>query len=283
MSLGDIITDQTYVIDLKKQPSDCDRRKIIELPKNYPSIKEQIHLDKIYEWNDNYYYFKSNSRSITPMMNELLGSHISKKIELDTVKFLIARRNNDIGLASLNFKDNTKEYIYPKDLTPCLINTTTIINIDNLCSMCINQKNKDIFKEHLWKFLSLDILMLQRDRHVNNVQFTIDRKTHFFDLGTAYDFSACKDKIGDTGLDLCNIIIYLNLDTIRMLIKKYGEFYDILKSVLEVDIPHEVEVIGQNYNLNTDSYQFQNVIDYYEIRQNKQKKYMKTFINSIQK
>lgn len=277
MMLTRLITKETSYIELEEDLIEKiqEKKKIIG---DFSSSKYTSYLSMIYKNNNNWYFFKENLKTIE-LINELLGSYMSKKINLPVVSYNIAKTKDKIGIASMNFKDNNHNYYYPDNL-PININLYTITtqNIDNLQVMCMNQQNIDIFLNHLLKLLSLDLYMIQSDRHRHNIQFSQNIKTGFFDIAPLYDFESCKKEINVNNFLIPNAIMELYLDNIKILAREYPEFYDILKEVINIDMTSEIEKIFSDYKLNQDCSVYQKLIDYYEIKQNNQRKVIKKFL-----
>lgn len=268
-----LVTNETPYIELKDALIEKinEKRNIIG---DFSSKKYISYLSMLYKKDNKWYFFKEDLETIPyGLINELLGSYISKKINLPVVSYNVAKVEDKIGIASINFKDDNHNYYYSDNL-PIYVDLYTITpqNIDTLQVMCMDEKNRDIFLIHLLKLLSLDLYMMQKDRHRHNIQFSQNIETGFFDIAPLYDFANCGDKIDVNNFLIPNPIMELYSNNIKILIREYPEFYDILKQVVNIDMTSEIEKICLDYKLNKDSSVYQRLIDYYEIKQNNQRK-----------
>lgn len=265
---NNLIDKDTPIIQLEKSTLTKKEKKLIfGDTKNYSKKSLNHYLNMIYFYQNRYMYFKEKIS-----MDELLGTYIAKKIGLQTITYKIARTEH-LGIASFNFKNEKNNYFYT-DTLPVMILTygMSLQNIENLTTLCIDEKNKENFLNHLFQLFSLDIYMAQQDRHILNLQFEQNKITNYFDLAPVYDFSCCANKFDGV---LYNPIFGLCGTSISLLIKEYPEFYDILNSTFQMNMVELMEQIGKDYQFNQ-GFAFQNMLDFYEIKQKNQKKYLKT-------
>lgn len=269
--LEGLITNRTEIINIKEQLLKFEeKRKIIDMDSSLRG-KRIEYLSMMYEKDDNWYFFKYQNKCYPYFfMNELIGSYLFNGFNLKAVEYYIARSNDKLGIACLNFKEKTSDYYYIYDLIPAYNGCTrTTEYLNKLLTYCNGRKNKEEFLKKLFYFLALEIFMMQEDRHTHNIIFKIDKETNYFDFAPFYDFSNCSDILKD---NIDNAIILLNKETLNTLIKSYPIFKDILEEVFKSSLIEQVKQIANDYNFNTDCSIYNNLFDYYELKEEKIKK-----------
>lgn len=239
----------------------------------------KYYLNYIYLSNNKIYYFKEEGKIKEfpfSIIEELMGTYLCKILGLETIKYRIAKANNIYGLASLNFRTSENEYYFFHDIIDNICNDEYKIEV--LKEMCINQKNYEELIKSIINMLVLDIYMIQKDRCNLNIQFKINKQTHYFSLSPLYDFSNCLIKMNSI-LEINNEI--LNIKYIKELIK-LEYFKERLNYILEISMVDIWKQICIEYNLDINSFIYERIKDYYEIKTNNQKKYIKQLINDIQ-
>lgn len=280
MNLSNIITIDTPVIyfDSKADREKAIKSMALDKFKNKNTIED--HARHVYMYQKEYYYFKYHGTELKVVFNELLGEALAKKLNLKSVEYVLAMYGEYIGLASKNFRDTkTYDYYYLNELNPKFLETTYgFEHLYFLQDLCINKTNEEEFLQDIFKLLSIDICMLQRDRHIKNVQFTRDKETDYLGLAPVYDFASCKDPLYSKYFELMNILMILNKNTIIPLAKKYPLFADILKTTSEISLVREIEKIAEEKHFNRESHVFQNTLDFYEIKERQTKEYIKKIL-----
>lgn len=270
--LEKLITDKTNIIYLEDKNITKDEYKSI-ICESISFSRKKDYLKMIKKYNNQIYIFKEKGMNYYGLINELIGSFLAKKINLDTVSYDICKCDGKLGIASKNFKDEKYDYKYLNDLTIIKPYIFALSNINNIKEECITQENKDSIINQILKLICLDLYMCQRDRNMSNIQFKIDKDTNYLSLAPIYDYYDCLDNLSV----LYNAIISLSDDSIRMLLNNYSNFSDILKETISIPMTQLIDEIACYYGFNKDNFIYQNLIDYYEIKQEKQKNYLKRY------
>ena len=277
MRIEEIITSHSPIVYLNRR---ADLRKIEGII-NQKCDFIHHYESNFYEFDDLIYYYKDDTYYLTTsyLFNDLLGVEFCKAIELDTVEYEIARKNNSIGLASKNFKDIDQfEYFYLSDLDYKMkLGTDGFEHIHFLINQCTSRVNQDKLLKQIFKLLSIDIAMFQYDRHVLNLQFKRNRDTNFLELAPIYDFERCRDQVNLNYFSFFHILINLNFDTVHALGRMYPLFMDILDQVYSIDMLQLIEYIWQNLQFNRESYFYYNIVSYYEQKRVNQRQLLKKF------
>lgn len=264
MNLKDLITSNTKIIHLEKS--------------SYANIDEKI---KILGWNsnlkinmihkiDNEFYFYKELFEFYCMINELIGVYLANFFSLPTIKYQIGEKNNEYSLLSKNFKEKNKDYYFINNINIVGLQThiDTLDNIYLLKQLCINEDNSNNFIDRLLKLFSLDIYSNQADRVSSNLMFEQDKKTREFNLSTIYDYEYSFSE--GNYFKNRNPIIDLNMKkTIPLLLNKYPQFYEILKTSLDINLEKIIKQIFEKYYFNK-QYE-EKVINFYKKQEERQK------------
>lgn len=291
--LESFITDQTPVLLLSTNDDISNKEKshILDLE----SCLSQIYIRKMYYQNLKWYYFKEDSDNYGYpfyMIDELMGSYLAKKRNLPTVSYQIAQADVSIkntlkstyGIASANFKKTQYNYCLLSQLQDGYFLGGDMSNIPFLKNCCVSEENTERLLNHLFQLFALDIYMIQRDRSNVNLQFQIDKETGDFDIAPLYDFSNCSSKIESGQLmGIKNIIVDLTYLNILSIGRKYPEFKEELLFWLDQNIMDTWKQICEDYHFNQNCSAYERVQDYYKIKEESTKKYIKQMIKDIQK
>lgn len=282
--LTELITDKTPILNLEPNTNISKEEKIEVIGVN-SSLLEQ-YIKYMYYKNNYWYYFKKdedNGAFPFYIIDELMGTYLAKKRNLPTVSYEITQASNNYGLASVNFKNKKQLYYNLESLLESVKFITSIDNIEILKNYTINELNEQQFMSHLFNLFALDIHMLQKDRGDANLQFQIDKETNYFDIAPLYDYSNCSSKVGLSGINVMNKIIRLDYLNIEKLARKYPEFRECLELCLEHNMKEIFEQICLDYKFNQDCSAYERVKDYYEIKDESQKQYIKELLVDIKK
>lgn len=108
--LKELVTIDTPILQLQKNENEIEKQEILKMPSYYSKRNE--YMENMYQINNQWYFYKKeNSNYGYPfyLMDELLGTYLAKTIHLKTITFSIATVENQLGIASLNFK---KKWIF---------------------------------------------------------------------------------------------------------------------------------------------------------------------------
>ena len=291
--LSELITDKTPILDLTKcnNVTSEEKYKVLDLECGFA----EKYIRYIYYLDNIWYYFKgdiNNGGYPFYILDELMGSHLAKKCNLQAVSYQVAKvksklpckNNEQYGIASINFKKQEFAYTTFNKIANNEIFLNDIDKIKYLKNFCIDIENEKIFQKHLFQLFALDIYMLQKDRCNLNLQFQKNKITNQFDIAPLYDFSNCLPNIGMAGLDqLKNIIINLNELTIRSLCREYPQFKEELSFWLEQSMKDTWNEICEEYHFNQECSAYERIKDYYEIKDESVKKNIKQIIKDVQR
>lgn len=272
-----------------------EKTKILELNNNYFSKNEKLrvldinyknnnkYIKKMYYLNDYWYYFKtSNSMYPFSLFNELIGTYLSKLLNIKSVTYDIAFANNTYGITSRNFKSNKYDYYFLSNLPIDYLEKGHLCNIQLLRNLCIDEENYKNILNSILKLLAIDLYMLQSDRGIVNLQFEINKETKYFDLAPIYDFSNCMFK-QIKNINIPNPIINLNSSTLAIIMSEYPNFKEYLEILLDNKMSNIWNYISIDYSFNMESMEYDRIHDYYEIKEENVKKYIKQILNYVQK
>ena len=104
--LEELITNQTNILNLSdKYIPENKKNSIIDI---MPNLARKYY-SKMYYKNGIWYYFKKDIEyGFYPftISEELIGTYLANILDLETVKYEIAKTKNNYGIASQNFKTN---------------------------------------------------------------------------------------------------------------------------------------------------------------------------------
>lgn len=232
----------------------------------------------MYYKNGIWYYFKRDIEyGIYPftISEELIGTYLANILNLETIKYEIAKSKNSYGIVSKNFKTIDNNYYTFYDL----IDIETNDNIDIL-KLLTTKENYQILLDQILKLLALDTYMLQQDRCNINLQFKQNKKTKELQLAPIYDYANCNLNVKNKYLTK-NVLFSVTEDNINKLIEnhpKYKEYLNILLNNSLIKIWNQICI---DYKLNMDCFTYSKVKDYYELKEENQKRYLKKLIKDI--
>ena len=273
--LEELITDQTNILNLSdKYITENKKNSIIDI---MPNLARKYY-SKMYYKNGIWYYFKKDIEyGFYPftISEELIGTYLANILDLETVKYEIAKTKNNYGIASQNFKTNDNNYYTFYDLVDIEIND----NIDIL-KLLITKENYQILLDQILKLLALDTYMLQQDRCNINLQFKQNIKTKELQLAPIYDYANCNLSVKDTYITK-NVLFNVTDDNINELVERYPKYKEYISILLSHSLKHIWEQICIDYKLNMDCFTYDRVKDYYELKEENQKIYLKKIIKDI--
>lgn len=279
--LTKLITDETPILKLNSCEDISKEEKIKVLGIN--GTLSDKYSTYMYKKDNKWYYFKQEkSNGLFPfyIFEELMGSYLAKIRNLPTVIYQIAEVDKNLGIASVNFKKEGSSYYRLEELLEYIpFSKKHLRNIEGLKSYTIDELNEKEFMTHLFNFFALDIHMLQCDRGDYNLQFQINDKTKHFDIAPLYDYSNCFSQVGVAGLNVMNKIVALDYINIPSLCEIFPEFKTCLELCLEQNMSEIWEQICIDYHFNQDCSEYERIKEHYEIKDESQKRYIKSMLN----
>ena len=273
--LEELITNQTNILSLSdKYIPENKKNSIIDI---MPNLSRKYY-SKMYYKNGIWYYFKKDIEyGFYPftISEELIGTYLANILDLETVKYEIAKTKNNYGIASQNFKTTDNNYYTFYDLVDIEIND----NIDIL-KLLITKENYQILLDQILKLLALDTYMLQQDRCNINLQFKQNIKTKELQLAPIYDYANCNLNVKDTYITK-NVLFNVTDDNINELVERYPKYKEYISILLSHSLKQIWEQICIDYKLNMDCFTYDRVKDYYELKEENQKRYLKKIIKDI--
>lgn len=281
--LSELITDKTAILDLTNSDnvSDEEKEKVLDLNSTSKAVIKE-YIKYMYYKNNYWYYFKKDKNNYEypfHIIDELMGMFLAKKRELAALEYEIAKVNNTYGLTSKNFKTDDYTYHTFSSLIGRLGDKR--YNLELLKLACVDKENEEKLLQNIFKMFAIDIVMLQKDRCGVNLQFQINKKTGEIDVAPIYDFSSCSSQIISNSKktwNLRNVILDINENNIQWLLKNYPLFREELEFYLEQKLSDVWNEICLYYHFNQDTAVYERIKDYYEIKQESVRKYVRQLI-----
>ena len=282
--LSELITENTPILNLKNDRGTTNEEKETVLGKiRTGRARKEAYLKMMYLMNNSWYYFKNESGNAGypfHLINELMGAYLTKSRDLKPLDFLVAKTKQDIGLASLNFKKEGYDYyfgdyfqrLYEQKTGQC--HDLSVDSVDRLSILCPNMENAAKLIDDFLNMLAIDLYMLQTDRGPANIQFAINRQTQETELAHIYDLSNCSKEIASSGIFLKDCIICLHDLSIIALAKRYPEFCEYLSFLIEQGFVSIWNKICDDYHFNKENEAYEQVLEYFQTKEEKQKKYL---------
>lgn len=283
--LLELITAETPILNLSHstETSDEEKEKILDLNGTSRGVIKE-YIKYMYYQNAYWYYFKKDKNNYEYpfyIIDELIGMFLSKKRELETLEYEIAKVNNTYGLASKNFKSDDYTYHTLSSLIGNPLDGNKYYNLELLKLACVDEENEKKLLQNIFKMLAIDIVMLQKDRCSINLQFQINKKTGELDIAPIYDFSNCSPRIilnSKKTWNLRNVLLDINENSIQWLLNNYTLFREELEFYLEQDLNFVWDEICLYYQFDQDTAAYERVKDYYKIKEDSVRKYIRQLI-----
>lgn len=273
--LKELITDKTDIIKLNnKYISENKKNSALDITVPF----SRRYYSKMYYQDGIWYYLKRDLEyRVYPyaIPEELIGTYLANILELDTIKYIIAKTKDNYGIASKNFKTKENKYYTFNDF----IDIETNNKIDML-KLFTTEENYEKLLKQILKLLALDTYMLQKDRCNINLQFKQNIKTKEISLAPIYDYANCDLCVTDKYLTK-NILLNITKENFKTLIQKYPQYKEYILVLLEQNLSRIWEQICIDYKLNQDCYMYNKVNEYYKLKDYNQKKYLKELIKDI--
>nr|MBP3258955.1 hypothetical protein [Bacilli bacterium] len=210
-------------------------------------VKLYVPKDKYYlknnlnKYNGKYYYVKDVTTF--ELLNELIGSYLAHKIDLDTVDYQIVKEDGKtFRLMSLCFYDLLYRYYHAFEIGPL---TTNVIN-ESLKGNAVPKKYEKIVS-NLLKLIALDLKMGQADRNPKNVIIRESKiNKNNINLSRAFDYGysyTTRNDGNDMYYENPYIAVRKDADSISnfaYINPNIKEFIYILKSISIEDVLSEI-------------------------------------------
>ena len=224
-----------------------DTKKISHIlnPNLYVPRKEAWIKKDIVSYENEYFHVKKTSSQ--ELINELLGSYLSQKINLDAVDNRIAIDDNyNLYALSRIFYERNNRYFKVYEFG---YNTYYMydykIKKDNILDS-IQESYSKLLLDELLKMIALDLKMMQSDRNASNIIFKITK--HGYQLSKVYDFGeAYTGKFGSYFNPF--IILFLNKNSLKKLIRQYPNIGEYIEKLNNIKIVEALEEISVRFNI----------------------------------
>ncbi len=205
--------------------------------------------------NANGSIFYTKSLGNYRMINELIGSHLAKKLDLDTVDYEIGETTTGFQALSKPFYEEGYSYEYFKDYfqLPSYSIKVLLSALNPFVAFCITDgldmlKDTSLYSDAL-KLIALDLKMAQIDRHSSNLQVKIkDNKAVSF--APIYDYSESY-LIGESASFYFSPLIWIKKNRVSLneLIRRHPELWDYLEYLMNLSIYDILESIGEEKDI----------------------------------
>ncbi len=237
-----IITEKSKVYPISFSQSFLTEDEISSLyiPKRYTNL-----IANITRLNGTFYHFKFPSERF--MINELIGSYLAKRINLDTVDYEIGLlKESYVALSKIFYEEgyqyfSSKSFLANKERSSYIsgVSKFTGLKIGNLKSV----RGESIFDDIL-KLTAVDLKMGQCDRHDGNLQVRID-KVGTISLAPIYDYgcSYMEDRNSVHYRDYVNpfVLVRRNPFHLGRLVRRFPKLWDYIQFLHSISME---EILG---------------------------------------
>lgn len=243
-----IINKNSKIIKFEyNNPTAEDYKKYL-IPIDNPNIRNLV-----VNVNGSVYYTKSlgNYR----LLNELIGSHLAKKLDLDTVDYEIGETSTGYHALSKPFYKEGYQYNYFKDYfhLPVISKKFILSMLNPFSTLCITDgldllRGTKMYSSAL-KLTALDLKMSQVDRHGSNLQVKVGVNGEV-SFAPIYDYSESY-MIGDASTIYYSPLVFIkkNKASLTELMKKHPELMEYLEYLLNISIYDILECIGEEKDI----------------------------------
>lgn len=242
-----IISDSSKVLKVDKLGiSEEDKNKVYIPGSILSDLKNSIYYD-LCIINGEFYYCKYDYSKIP---NELIGSYLAKKLELETVDYQIGMNDDDLLSVSKLLYEKGFEYYHASHHKNAI--NWNLSHLKKFPWKYLEQfrgvKKLRYFDEKIiskiLKLITLDLKMLQYDRHGYNLMFKQNIETKELDLAPIYDYG--NSYFFEKRCYYVNSFSYIKttLSGIKNVIKKYPEimqYFDIVNGLSMEQILSDIE------------------------------------------
>ncbi len=242
-----IFNNNSKVISFQYNEPSLDECRKYHIPDENPRVRKLV-----VNVDNSIFYTKAlgNYR----MINELIGSHLAHKLDLDTVDYEIGKTSTGFHALSKPFYEEGYQYDFFKDYFH-LSNfpRRDILTYINPFSSFCRTEGLDIIKgtkmyESALKLIAIDLKMAQVDRHSGNLQVKYDDKE--VSLAPIYDYSESY-LMGDSSTIYRSSLIFIkkNRASLEELIKRHPQLLEYLSYLLSLPIDVILTEIGDEKDI----------------------------------
>lgn len=239
-------------------------------------------INSITEIDGRYYFYKEVDHML--LINELIGSYLSKLISLEAVDYQIGIYEKKLYVLSQIFYDSNHLYNNCYDFFGTIANRQ-LTEFESLISRIYLRQDKmlDLIDNpsmilNILKLSLIDIKMGQIDRHNQNLMLKIDKVTGLVDLAPIFDFgfSYSDNPLYPDFLFYDNpfIILRKNKISLNSLCKKYPDIINSIYLLGNLEIRSVLDQIQREKNIILT----ENEKVYYEDKDRKYTKVLKRII-----
>lgn len=188
------------------------------------------------------------------MINELIGSHLAHKLDLDTVDYEIGKTSTGLHALSKPFYEEGYQYDFFKDYFH-LSNyprRTILYRLNPFSSFCRTEgldllRDTEMYESAL-KLTAIDLKMGQVDRHSGNLQVKYDDTSVSF--APIYDYSESY-LMGDVYPIYRSSLVFIrkNRASIEELIRRHPKLLEYLSYLLSLSIDEILTEIGDEKDI----------------------------------
>lgn len=221
--------------------SDTKKLSYILNPNLYIPRKEAWIKKNVVIYENEYFHVKKTTPQ--ELINELLGSYLSQKLNLDAVDYRVAMDEgyNLYALSRVFYEKNYRYFkVYEFGYNTYYMYDSKIKKNDILSDI-ERIYSKKLLNE-LLKLIALDLKMMQPDRNASNIIFK--EKEQNYQLSKVYDFGEAYTKKFNHYFNPF-LILFLGKNLLKQFIKDYpniGEYITILNNIKIIEALEEISV-----------------------------------------
>ena len=193
-------------------------------------------------------YFAKSIYDESMLINELIGSYLAKKIDLNAVEYKIGVYYGKLFVLSKLFYKEDFDYDYVGKCK-CIYDVKKIDTVyldDNLPQLFPKLRNR------LLKLALLDIKMYQCDRCSDtNIMLKKSKKNDFIDLAPVYDFGfAYPPSFAEKQLYVNKfLVVRKNEESLKLLLEKYPQIEGTLNIIANIDMKTIIKDIQNEHEI----------------------------------
>lgn len=201
--------------------------------------------------NVNNSVFYTKSLGTYCMINELIGSHLAHKLDLDTVDYEIGKSSDGFHALSRPFYEEGYRYEYFEDYFPLSKHSKKdlLSALNPFQPFCLTN-GLDLLRdtalyESALKLIAIDLKMAQIDRRGSNLQVKI-QNNEAISFAPIYDYSESL-VIGDQSTFYFSSLVWVkkNRRSLKELMRRHPELWPYLEYLLSLSIYDILESIGE--------------------------------------
>lgn len=237
-----MINEHSNIINMETKNFNYDHAYV---PNNFYLVKSNVY------YHDGVNYYAKRVYDEESIINELIGSYLSKLIDLEAVDYKIGVYNDSVYMLSELFYDDSFDYRYV-DKSYCNFDLEKIKKkyfVDNI------PEEYPYIRDKILKLALLDIKMCQYDRcSETNITIKKSKVSNYTDLAPIYDFSfSYPTSFADEQLVVYyNIYLAIrkNAESLKLLVKKYPQVKDTLNKLANIEMKTIISDIQDEQRIN---------------------------------